>query len=73
MSCFFSTYEIRKLFYLKKVYMFLKKLYICRSITYLDNIISQVFYSINKNKTLLMSNIFCQNLGFFVLYEYTYR
>lgn len=46
---FSSKYEIKILFHLQKMFIFSKKLFVCRSITCQGNVISQTFYPTNRS------------------------
>lgn len=59
-----NTYEIRRLFYLKKVYRFSNGSIDYQLITFEDNVASRVSYFISKSKILLASNILIKILAF---------
>lgn len=73
MHCFFCTYKTGKRFYLEEMYTLPKDLFICRTITCQDNIVSQISYSIEKNKTWLRNNIWISNLTLFYWHHDQYR
>lgn len=52
------------LFYLQKIFVLFKSLFICKSTIWGGNIFTQAFNPTNSNKILLISNISCKALAF---------
>lgn len=63
---YFYMHETRKIFYLQKIYVFLKNLFVFRIIIHKSSINPKIPHLIKKGKTLVMSNIPSWNLSFLI-------